>query len=73
MKAANGENWGHSVLHWHPSADLWKGVLSVSGRKQVVCGSKGKQELNGLKEKENSIKDKKVADMESVHIGSSAV
>ena len=38
-------------------ADLWKGVLSVSGRKQVVCGSKGKQELNGLKAKENSIKD----------------
>ena len=40
-------------------ADLWKGVLSVSGRKQVVCRGKGKQELNGLKAEENSIKDKK--------------
>ena len=54
-RLSKGGRWWNTIH----CTDLWKGVLSVSGRKQVVCGSKGKQELNGLKAKENSIKDKK--------------
>ena len=52
-RLSKGGRWWNTIH----CADLWKGALSVSGRKQVVCGSKGKQELNGLKAKENFIKD----------------